>query len=570
MSDRVDGRARRLGRAFLLLLVTVTGAVVLALEVLGTRVIGTHYGSSLYVWAALLCVTLVCLAVGYAIGGRLADRLPRAGMLFALVIAAGASVLLVLPLTAVLAPIGRSLGLAWGAIASAFVIFFLPLTLLAMAGPYVIRLRAVSVEGVGATSGGVYALSTIGSVGGVLAVAFWMIPALGTRTSLLVCSGALMALGLVGLAVASRGRAAPALLLAALPALVPAGGRRVEGEIYHTESPYGDLRVLQLDAPGSGPHRMLMVNGIMQTGMRLDIDLLGPGQVLQSDSYYLELLPYFHPDLGDGRRGVLIGLAGGQFPRVMEFYRIDWTAVEIDVKVAELAKAYFSYRGEIYDRRGRRHPVDVERFANRELPAGLDAACIAEHRGDGLEETYRGRAVIQDGRRYLADLSSRVDFIVLDAYNSDTIPFHLITREFLELARSRLTDDGILAINYIGRPEGDFVTDSLFRTLGAVFGPDMLLAYRTTDDETAAQVMILFAFRKRMELLPLWADDAYPGGVDPVSYELARRKVSTDRPGGVVITDDHNPIDLARAEVALEWRRETRREVRPAAEPAAR
>ena len=64
----MNGRASVLTRGFLLVLVTVTGATVLALEILGTRVIGTHYGSSLYVWAALLSVTLVCLAMGYAIG----------------------------------------------------------------------------------------------------------------------------------------------------------------------------------------------------------------------------------------------------------------------------------------------------------------------------------------------------------------------------------------------------------------------------------------------------------------------------------------------------------------------
>ena len=180
-------------RGFLLILVTVTGATVLALEVLGTRVIGTHYGSSLYVWAALLCVTMICLAIGYALGGAIADRVPRPWMLYVLVILAGGSVLAVPPLTAVLEPLSGALGLAFGAVVSAMVIFFAPLTLLAMAGPYVIRLRARRVGGVGKTSGAVYAVSTVGSVLGVLLVSLWMIPTLGTRWSLWVCSGLLIA-----------------------------------------------------------------------------------------------------------------------------------------------------------------------------------------------------------------------------------------------------------------------------------------------------------------------------------------------------------------------------------------
>ena len=292
-------------RSFLLILVTITGATVLALEVLGTRVIGTHYGSSLYVWAALLSVTLVCLALGYATGGWLADRVPRAWMLFLLVMLAGGSVLLVPVLTAVLAPVGELLGLAWGAIASALVIFFLPLTLLAMAGPYVIRLRARTIEGVGSTSGSVYALSTAGSVAGVLTVAFAMIPMLGTRTSLLVCAGVLIILGAVGMALARRVVTAALFLIAGLPALTHRSEAVVRGELLHTESAYGELRVLERDQPGRGAHRMLMVNGIMQTGMPLDIELVSSGAILQSDAYYLELLPYFYPDLAAGRRGVL-------------------------------------------------------------------------------------------------------------------------------------------------------------------------------------------------------------------------------------------------------------------------
>jgi len=555
-----DTAARSTLRAFLLVLVTLTGAVVLALEVLGTRVIGTHYGSSLFVWAALITVTLVCLSIGYWIGGRLADRLPRAWMLCLLVILAGASVLLVPWMTALLGPVSDALGLAWGAIASAAALFFLPLTLLAMAGPYVIRLRARSVAGMGSTSGAVYALSTIGSVAGALAVSLWMIPTLGTRLSLLICSGALIGVGAVGLAVASRGRAILAVLLIGLPWPLRPPEEALAGELYRTESAYGDLRVLQREVEGRGLYRFLMVNGIMQTGMPLDIDLVASGAILQTDDYYLELLPYFYSDLAAGRKGVLIGLAGGMFPRVMEFYEIDWTAVEIDRKVAELARAYFGYRGRIYDADGDEHAVDLSRFPDRasplmaeELP-DADEQHLAAH---APAREYRGRAVIQDGRKFLADHAGKVDFIVLDAYNSDTIPFHLITREFFELVRSRLTDDGMLAINYIGSPGGDFVTDSLFRTLGEVFGRGKLRAYRTREDESAAQVIIIFAFRgKPRELLPLWQADA-AGGADRLSYDLTRRRVDTDRPAGTIITDDRNPIDLARAQTALAWRRQT-------------
>jgi len=103
------------------------------------------------------------------------------------------------------------------------------------------------------------------------------------------------------------------------------------------------------------------------------------------------------------------------------------------------------------------------------------------------------------------------------------------------------------------------VTDALFRTLGSVFGPERLLAYRTRADKAEVQVITIFAFREKqnMELYPLWRQDDPSGGADRLSYELAQRKLQTSRPGGIVITDDLNPIDLARAQTALQWRRQT-------------
>ncbi len=543
-------------RLCLFALVTITGATVLALEILGTRVIGTHYGSSLYVWAALLSVTLVCLAIGYAVGGALADRFPHARVLHSMVLAAGVTVWLVPFLTGVLAPLSDALGLAWGSIASALIIFFLPLTLLATASPYVIRLLARRVEGMGSVSGMVYALSTVGSVAGVLIVSFWMIPTLGTRASLRVCSALLIGLGGIGLMLSWRRSAGVAVFLVVLPLGLSPDDVAIAGELYRTESPFGELRVIERDEPGQGTYRMLMVNGIMQTGLPLDMDFIGAGGLLVSDRYFLELLPYFYPDRGTGRRGVLIGLAGGMFARVMEFYDVDLTAVEIDAKVAELAKRYFGYRGEILTASGAPHrSAGLEPASPEPRLSSTDPARLPDSADP--DPDYSGRAIIQDGRQYFVQHPERVDFVVLDAYNSDTIPFHLITREFFELVKARLVDDGILAINYIGRPAGDSVTDSLLATLCHVFGPDLVQAYRTRENRSEVQVMAVFAFRQDMALVPAWVqtDDAW--GVDPLSYDLSRLREAVVRDRGTVITDDLNPIDLARVAVAMEWREQT-------------
>jgi len=251
--------------------------------------------------------------------------------------------------------------------------------------------------------------------------------------------------------------------------------------------------------------------------MPMDIDRRDRTSMLRTQSYYLELLPYFGDDPDKPRKCLLIGLAGGLFTRVMRLYPVDITAVEIDAKVVDIARKFFGYRGKVF---------------------------------------------IQDGRRFLHSCKERYDFIVLDAYNSDTIPFHLITREMFQSVRKHLTDDGILAINYIGAPDGDMVTDSLTRTLMNVFGNENVIAYRSTDDPKAVQVIYFFAFRGKASepTLPIdrWASSS--GQVDPLIYELWARRLNLSPSKGIIITDDHNPIDIARVKTALAWRAQTLRQ----------
>src|SRR6185503_7651416 len=58
------------------ILVVVAGAVLMALEMVGSRMLAPHFGNSVFVWGSLISVVMTALAGGYYVGGRLADRMP--------------------------------------------------------------------------------------------------------------------------------------------------------------------------------------------------------------------------------------------------------------------------------------------------------------------------------------------------------------------------------------------------------------------------------------------------------------------------------------------------------------
>ena len=78
---------------------------------------------------------------------------------------------------------------------------------------------------------------------------------------------------------------------------------------------------------------------------------------------------------------------------------------------------------------------------------------------------------VDDGRRFLQRHDEKYDVIMVDAFYSDGVPFHLTTLEFVELMRDRLTPGGVIATNVIGALTGGSsqITRALWRTYGAVF-----------------------------------------------------------------------------------------------------
>src|SRR3954447_17676311 len=248
-----DGPSRALS-AVIYLAASVTGAIIMSFEMLGSRYLNPYFGSGIYTWASLISTVLAALCVGYFIGGYAADRYPSAAVLGASVLA-GSAYILVLPafsqglLEGVLAATDD---VRTGSLAAAFAILFFPVTFLGMYSPFGIRLLLQSAQRSGRVSGTVYGISTLGSIIGTLGTTFFLIPAIGTRaiTFTLGVVGALAGL-LLMLPHMRRGALLLAVALLVPPyanaeELIDPGIRadmlkHADGRIAHIETEYNDI-----------------------------------------------------------------------------------------------------------------------------------------------------------------------------------------------------------------------------------------------------------------------------------------------------------------------------------------
>lgn len=525
--------------------VFTSGAVLLGVEIAASRVLAPFFGNSLFVWGSLIGVVLTGLAVGYWLGGVLADRLPATGLLLGVMGLAGLSVLAI-PLVdeAVLeAVVGWDAGPRLNPLLAAVILFGPMSVLMACVTPIAVRLRARSLARVGRTAGRLFSVSTAGSIVGTIATAFFLIPEFGTDQLLGLAAAALFA-AIVVVSVAER-LALVAVLAAvatvgagvAASALAPETGGTLSEAASQNWSPLYRLRgsetVLDSRDPRAGIaqpdvrvvysrdtqyHRLSVVEDADTRYLRFDNSLQSAMYIdepLRTRFAYTDL---FHLSMAynpDARDLLFVGLGAGSSEKRMlrDFPDVRMHAVEIDPVVVDVAHDFFAV------------PRDEPRL---EISVG-------------------------DGRRFLADDDRRWDAIVIDAFFADAVPFHLVTREFLELARSRLNPGGVVVTNAIGSiaGPGSRLFRSIYKTYRSVF-PTVVVHPAILDGDEGTETfrnLILVATEQaapqRQFLAQRWEEirTEAPTAPDLRDAILDRHDAlipTDDVPG---LTDDYAPTD---------------------------
>ena len=489
-------------------IVFTCGAALMGLEMVAARVLAPYLGNSIYVWGAVISTVMIALSIGYALGGQIADRFGAARALPPVIAGAGLATVAAPLVAGWVLPVVADLGPRLGSLVAAAAIYFLPSILLAMVSPLGVRIAAQrGLAHIGRSAGGLYAISTAGSIVGTLGTSFWLIPLLSiaplvVRTGVLLLATALAALLLqVDLPSAgsenSRVRAAVARLalpgtiaitLAAVAlgtfvlwevAPVPATNEQGEAILFRADTQY---------------HRVTVTESEGERHLRFDRSHQSAVSIADPYTSSIRYPDYMHLALAlkpDPDRVLVLGLGGGSITK--RFWR-DYPGVLVD-------------------------------------PVGIDPVGV---------------------RRYVQRTGETYDIVVVDAYYSDSLPYHLVTEEFFREVEAIMAPDGVLAYNVIASPEGEQseLFRSMYRTASGVWDDIWVfpIGYGYDYDPTVLRNIIVLATDTRLPQSALFERimDRVGGQVTIKDFEAMAGDLYTS-PVSVadvpLLTDSHAPVD---------------------------
>ena len=475
---------------FLYALSFAEGAVVMGTELCGAKLLAPYFGSSLYVWACVMALTLGGLAAGYFLGGRFSLHKNHHAILMRTVL--GAAVYIAcLPLGSFLwVYFAAHLSLIPAVLLSSSFVLFPPVLMMGMVSPLLIKSLTSLPEEAGKKAGEIYAISTCGGIFFIFLQAFYTIPHWGLTLSLLFNAALLGSFSLVYFIRIKQ--FFPLLFLAASLFFSCQSIRSNIHTRYETDGLMGKLEVRDIDRqPGIALQncRFLMINNIIQSCIGLDSgeSKLPYATVLEKN---LSLL------CPQAKNALVLGLGGGVISNLLDKKKISVTAAELDERMIWVSKQYF----------------------------GLSPNIKILH---------------DDARHALYSLKESYDLIVLDLFAGEVTPAHVLSLESFRQLHGLLKPHGFLFMNTYGYLNGAVGKGNqiLLNTMRKA-GFSYRICY--TGDKAHEDYRNLLLFAAKETLPELYA------GINAREIPLFDTSQCS--------TDDKPAIEFANAEAVKRWR----------------
>ena len=410
--------------------VFLSSAILLVLEITAGRLIAPYVGVTIYSWTSIIGVILAGLSLGNWLGGRWADRGAderSTGIILAL--AAAFSLLSLLTLT-VIAPLlqASQLDLISASFVYVLCMFFIPALLLGIPTPLLTTLALNLDRRTGHIVGRMHALAALGSILGTFVTGFFLIQYFGSRIVVVIAALILLLLAIPFLCKASRRELVGLFLLGvvtiSLTQVRQGFTSPCDGESNYfclrvidasEQAPYGQARGLVLDHLLHGINHETVPGMLISPYVHLMQELVGQHFGEQN----LEQLHYY--------------FAGGGSYTQPHAIKSDYPGAA--VTVAEL------------------DPM-VTRTVQQLLYVNLSTMEI--HHGDARAVLFRQQ-------------DASFDVIVTDAFHDIAIPYHLVTIEYLRLAKSKLKPGGLYTTNVVDVFPDPRMVKSLMKTMQQEF-----------------------------------------------------------------------------------------------------
>lgn len=474
----------------------VVGLVILAFELTAARIVAPYLGTTIYVWTSIIGVILAALAVGYKLGGTIADKRDRAEDIIALIAIGAAGILLVNFI--------KDWLLGWVSVGSAplqlqiflssLVLFAPPTAALGAISPYLARLNITEVKSSGSKLANINAAGTLGSLVGTFLTGYLLFGFVGTRNLLAALALCLLVTSYL-LGRKYLGVVRMALVLIATIQLFMSSSPRLANYITEIDTTYNRVIIRDILYNQESVRVLQTDNQTLQSGAFVDGRTELVFDYAKAFAYAADLVP-------EAKKILIVG--GGAFT-LPSFLAAANPETEIDV--VEIDNQFVNIS---------------ERFFNFQASPNL-------------------RIIHADGRHFINQASGSYDLIMLDAYSSVIPPFQLLTKEAVGHMDRLLAPGGLVVANLISGAEGQKsrLARAAYTTFKNSFSEVQAFRVSPKYSTTRRQNVMLLAGHKSLDQ----AEQDRLGMINPEFAEILKTRLAYEVSQGQLLSDDYAPVE---------------------------
>lgn len=494
---------------FLLFVSFIEGAAVMAIEILGAKLIAPFYGSSLYVWSATLAITLSALACGYFIGAIISAKTKELNNLFFILLGAGILIGLMNYLSFWIMTETINLDIKTGSVLSLLVFMFLPLVFLGTTSPIIINHLSSYDNRAGRNSGMVYSISTVGGIISSFWIGFYAITSFGVKATCVYTSILVLILPLLFFILKKKTKTITITLICLGVTLLinksvlfePLQSKSsIVKLLYKNDGLLGTLCVFDIEKD----NRMLSVNNTGQTAYHIPTKK-ALWEYVHRIATYSSLKP-------NGSKALICGLGGGVLANEFEDLGFKVDACDFDERMEYVAKKYFNLSNNV-------------------------------------------NVYIDDARHFIKTTKNKYDIVVLDLSFGENVPANVFTKECFNELKALLNPQAFIFVHYVDNgSEGNSKSIKAIAKTFSVSGYNVKLLNTTTTNTNSKENMFFATIEDiNLELLTYNRTPAFSDTI----FSIPKNKnvySNLDFSNGITLTDDKPIFEILHNTTALKMR----------------